>query len=255
MTIDINQLLEISKEAGEAILKIYESTIDVDYKEDKSPLTDADRASNQVIVDGLKKYYPEVPIISEEIKNDQYETRKDWDWCFIVDPLDGTKEFIKRNGEFTTNIALIHKGVPVAGVVHVPVTNEYYFNNIGEAAKYQKDGGETKTLSIQQPGETVVIMGSRSHMNDDTMAFVEEQKKNYKEVEFISAGSSLKLVKVASGEAHMYPRFAPTMEWDTAAGQAVVEAAGGKVYRHPEMTPLRYNKENLLNPHFLVTVL
>jgi len=252
--INFNTLLEISKKAGEAILKIYETDFEVEYKDDKSPLTAADKAANDVIMEGLEKMNPDIPIISEENKALSYEQRKKWTYCWIVDPLDGTKEFLKRNDEFTVNIALIKNGVPVAGVVYVPVTDEYYYADLQSKAWYKKGDGVAEMIHVKTPSDnSVVIMGSRSHMNEDTEKFVEEQKLRFKNVEFIAAGSSLKLCKVAHGLANLYPRFAPTMEWDTAAGQAVVEAAGGKVLRQPEMTPLLYNKENLLNPYFLAT--
>lgn len=252
--LDFNTVLEIAKNAGKAILKIYETDFEVEYKDDKSPLTAADKAANDVILEGLSGLGLDIPIISEETKALSYEERKNWTYCWIVDPLDGTKEFLKRNDEFTVNIALVKDGIPAAGVVYVPVTDEYYYADLNKKAWYKKGESESKVISVKKPeSDSVVIMGSRSHMNEDTEKFVEEQKSKFKNVEFIAAGSSLKLCKVAQGEAHLYPRFAPTMEWDTAAGQAVVEAANGKVLRHPEMTALLYNKENLLNPYFLVT--
>jgi len=252
--LDIVQLKKIALDAGKAILKIYETDFNVEYKDDKSPLTAADKAANDIIVEGLKKMDGATPIISEEIKAMEFSERKAWDLCWIVDPLDGTKEFLKRNGEFTVNIALIENGKPIAGVVYVPATDEYYYSDGTGKAFYQKSDSEPKQISVKTPGkESVTIMGSRSHMNETTEQFVNDQKTKFDNVEFIAAGSSLKLCKVADGTAHLYPRFAPTMEWDTAAGQAVVEAAGGKVLRHPEMTPLLYNKEDLLNPYFLVT--
>jgi len=252
--LNFNKVLEIARAAGEAIMEIYNTDFAVEYKDDKSPLTAADKAANDIIIAGLEALSLDIPIISEENKNLEYDARKDWTYCWIVDPLDGTKEFLKRNDEFTVNIALVCNGKLEAGVVYVPVTQEFYYAEPTGKAWYKKADGTPETLAVKQPeGDTVIIMGSRSHMNDDTQQFVEAQKKNFKNVEFIAAGSSLKLCKVAQGLAHYYPRFAPTMEWDTAAGQAVVEAAGGKVLRHPEMTPLLYNKEHLLNPYFLVS--
>jgi len=252
--LDFSKVLEIAREAGEAIMKIYRTDFEVEYKDDKSPLTAADKAANDVIIAGLKNLDLDIPIISEENKTIDYADRKDWTYCWIVDPLDGTKEFLKRNDEFTVNIALVHNGKLEAGVVYVPVTHEFYYAEPNGKAWYKRGDDIATNISVQKPeGDTAVIMGSRSHMNEETEQFVEEQKQKFKNVEFIAAGSSLKLCKVAQGLAHFYPRFAPTMEWDTAAGQAVVEAAGGKVLRHPEMTSLLYNKENLLNPHFLVS--
>lgn len=253
MSFKIEVLKEIAFKAGAAILEVYGTDFDVEQKDDKSPLTAADKAANDIIMAGLKEMDASIPIISEEIKNMPYSERKDWGACWIVDPLDGTKEFLKRNGEFTVNIAYIVDGKPEQGVVYVPVTDEYYFAD-AEGAWYQKGSEDPMKINAAHPdGDTVVIMGSRSHMNEETEKFVEEQKTKFANVDFIAAGSSLKLCKVAKGEAHLYPRFAPTMEWDTAAGQAVVEKAGGKVLRHPEMVPLLYNKEDLLNPYFLVT--
>jgi len=252
--LDFSKVLEIAEEAGEAIMKIYRTDFKVEYKDDKSPLTAADKAANDVIIAGLKNLDLDIPIISEENKTIEYADRKDWTYCWIVDPLDGTKEFLKRNDEFTVNIALVNNGKLEGGVVYVPVTEEFYYAEPNGKAWYKRGDNIATSISAQKPeGDTVVIMGSRSHMNEETEQFVEEQKQKFKNVEFIAAGSSLKLCKVAQGLAHFYPRFAPTMEWDTAAGQAVVEAAGGKVLRHPEMTPLLYNKENLLNPYFLVS--
>ena len=250
--IDINEIIAISKDAGKAILEVYGEEFTVDVKEDKSPLTAADKNANAVIEAGLLKSYPNIPILSEETKAEEFSIRKDWDFFWLVDPLDGTKEFIKRNGEFTVNIALIHKGRPVLGVIYVPVTEKVFYATKGKGS-FCIENGETRKL--QKAGITdgkISIAASRSHLNEDTQAFVEEKKKDY-EVNFISAGSSLKFCLVAEGKAHFYPRFAPTMEWDTGAGQIIAEESGATVTQHGSNKALEYNKENLLNPYFLVS--
>ena len=249
---DIKRICEIAILAGNAILEIYEQDFDVEFKDDDSPLTMADKKANDIIINELNKFYPEIPIISEEIKNLDYQVRKDWSRCWLVDPLDGTKEFIKKNGEFTVNIALIETGRPILGVVHVPVEAKTYFG-VKDDGAYLSIGGTTEQIKTRHHDNgSIIIVGSRSHTNELTAQFVEEKKRNYEKVDFLSAGSSLKFCLIAEGKADLYPRFGPTMEWDTAAGQAVVEAAGGKVLRYPEMTMLDYNKENLLNPFFMV---
>jgi len=254
LSIDIEKIIEISKEAGRATLQIYETDFKVDYKEDESPLTAADEASNDVIVKALSELYPDIPIISEEIKNLEYDERKEWNLCWVVDPLDGTKEFLKRNGEFTINIALVENGKAILGVIYVPVKDVTYYNEVNGKAFKQEGAEAPYEINVKSAtGDSISLVGSRSHLNEDTEKFIEEKKKEFANVDFVAAGSSLKFCLVAEGTAHVYPRFAPTMEWDTAAGQAIAVAAGAKVLRHPEMTPLTYNKENLLNPYFLVT--
>ncbi len=252
-TININHIIEIAQKAGAAILEIYEQPFEVESKADESPLTTADKASNQIIVDALEQFYSNIPIISEENKQTDYETRQSWEYCWMVDPLDGTKEFIKKNGEFTVNIALIHKGKSILGVVYVPVKNITYYATEGQGAF--KIEGDNAPVQIKAIGadtvETVRICASRSHLNDDTKTYVESCKEKYANVELISAGSSLKFCLVAEGKAHIYPRFAPTMEWDTAAAHIVTTESGATISQ-PDGQPLVYNKENLLNPYFLV---
>ena len=248
-------------EAGEAILKVYATNFDVEVKGDQSPLTLADKNANTVINGYLQK--TEFPIISEENRQLDFSERKSWESCWIVDPLDGTKEFIKRNGEFTVNIALVTKGNPILGVIYVPVSKTLYFTK-EDASKAYKLILESEAISVesiflnaseilpaQNSAEVIKIVGSRSHLNADTERFISEIEKENK-VEIVSKGSSLKFCLVAEGEAHIYPRYAPTMEWDTAAGQAICQAAGVKVIDNSTQRPLRYNKENLLNPYFLV---
>ncbi|MEO0472500.1 MAG: 3'(2'),5'-bisphosphate nucleotidase CysQ, partial [Bacteroidota bacterium] len=194
---------------------------------------------------------PGVPIISEETRALPYEERKDWEWFWLVDPLDGTKEFIKRNGEFTVNIALIEGNHVVMGCVHVPVKGDTYYAAKGEGAFVKKgeaapEGIEAAALDMNASGLRLVC--SRSHMSKE----VEEYVSQFKDPELVSMGSSLKLLMVAQGQADIYPRLAPTMEWDTGAAQIIVEEAGGTVINHHTNTPVVYNKENLLNPHFIV---
>ena len=243
----------IAQDAGAAILDIYNNATDfgVEQKADDSPLTLADQASNQVIVDGLEALSFQAPIISEENKQVAYEERKDYNYFWLVDPLDGTKEFIKRNGEFTVNIALVQGNEVVFGVVYVPVSGQLYWAAQGQGA-YRKEGTENIRLqaasfSLQDAGLKVVA--SRSHLNPETQSFVDQLNAP----ELVSKGSSLKLLLVAAGEAHLYPRLAPTMEWDTAAAQIVVEEAGGQVIQAASGQKVIYNKENLLNPHFIVS--
>lgn len=254
--------IQASVKAGDEILKIYNGEHAIEYKADKSPLTEADKNANHIINGYLQQ--TTIPIISEENKQISYDERKKWNECWIVDPLDGTKEFIKRNGEFTVNIALVRNQKPVLGVIYVPVTKELYFGIVDEqkACKIVVNGYENISAIIENalqvnPAEKDVekirIAGSRSHMNEDTSYFIEELKAEYKEIEVISKGSSLKFCLVAEGKADVYPRFAPTMEWDTAAGQAICEAAGLKVISKETGDSLLYNKENLLNPSFLVS--
>ncbi|NNC94757.1 MAG: 3'(2'),5'-bisphosphate nucleotidase CysQ [Chitinophagales bacterium] len=252
---DLEQIIEIAKDAGKEILNVYDKDFEVDYKDDKSPLTEADKKSNDAIVDALKKAFPEVPIISEEMKEVPFEERNRWDLFWMVDPLDGTKEFIKKNGEFTVNIALVENGIPVAGVVYVPVRDEVYFGKKGEKSfKIGKDGARSELSSGKhyKDLDSIKVVASRSHLSDAVVEFVDELKEKGKKVEFISAGSSLKICLVAEGLADVYPRFGPTMEWDTAAAHAVAEYAGRKVLNAENFTALKYNKENLLNPWFIV---
>lgn len=256
MQLDITKLAEqigkIAQDAGAAILAIYESDEDfgVEQKADNSPLTKADQAANKVIVEGLQTLPFQAPIVSEENKMVPYAERKHYHYFWMVDPLDGTKEFIKRNGEFTVNIALVKKDQVVFGVVYVPVTGELFWAAKHQGA-FQFDGSVHTPLSAAQFRMTdanLKVVASRSHLNDDTQIFVDQLT----EPTLVSKGSSLKLLLVAAGDAHLYPRLAPTMEWDTAAAQIIVEEAGGQVLQADNGQPVVYNKENLLNPHFIV---
>ena len=250
-------------EGGAAIMEIYaKDDLGVEYKEDQSPLTLADKKCNDVINSYLIKTVH--PIISEENRQLEFEERKDWDTCWIVDPLDGTKEFVKRNGEFTVNIALVQKGKPLLGVIYVPDTKELYVADVGKnkAGKFILDQHEVIVENLDMDTnrigpkstdtELVRVVGSRSHMNEATETFVSSLSEVYEKVDIVSKGSSLKFCLVAEGKADVYPRFAPTMEWDTAAGQAICEAVGLQVISKETDQPLLYNKENLLNPWFIV---
>ncbi len=254
--------IEASLKAGEAIMKVYNTDFDVEVKEDKSPLTIADKNANDIINTFLKP--TAIPIISEENKQIDYSTRKTWSSCWIVDPVDGTKEFIKRNGEFTVNIALVDDGKPRLGVIYVPANKILYFGDVINRQGYKAQLSDHNTsieevLNLIEPLQPktktneLEIVGSRSHMNDETLAFVNNLQKEGHEVSIVSKGSSLKFCLVAEGNADIYPRFAPTMEWDTAAGQAICNAVGIEVISKETDQPLAYNKENLLNPWFLVS--
>jgi len=248
--------------AGKAILEVYDTGFEVEMKEDQSPLTTADKKSHTIIDHALQK--TGIPVLSEEGKNIPYAERKNWDLLWIVDPLDGTKEFIKRNGEFTVNIALVENGRPILGVIYVPVSDVLYFassdvgsNKIEEVKRFSDPDWNTliknaSLLPLNSSKSRYTVVGSRSHMNQETQRFTALKKEKHGEIEIISKGSSLKFCMIAEGKADVYPRFAPTSEWDTAAGQAIVECAGGSVTLTDEKTPLIYNKENILNPEFIV---
>jgi len=245
----LTNIIDISKQAGDAIMTVYNSDdFNVQLKSDDSPLTKADIAANDIIVAALTKLTPDIPILSEESAKAPYETRKHWTKFWLVDPLDGTKEFVKRNGEFTVNIALIENGNPILGVVYAPVLDTTYSaaNGIGAfKQEANKPAQEIKTADYRN--QKLKVVASRSHAGPDLQAFLDKLG----DYDVISMGSSLKLCLVAEGAAHLYPRLGPTMEWDTAAAHAVVNAAGGQV-ENLEKEPLQYNKENLLNPYFMV---
>jgi 3'(2'), 5'-bisphosphate nucleotidase len=253
--INIETLLDIAHQAGDAIMEIYNRDFTVEYKDDKSPLTDADKKSNTVILEGLKKYYPDIPFISEENKLVSYEERKNWNRFWLIDPIDGTKEFIKQNGEFTVNIALIEDGVPVIGIVGVPAQDKTYYGVKGEGSfkvESLKSKVQISNSTHYSIKSKVIVVASRSHLSEETLQFVERLKAEGKEVDFLSSGSSLKFCLVAEGAADVYPRFGPTMEWDTGAAHAVALYAGKNVINTETGKPLAYNKENLLNPYFIV---
>ncbi|MFK7949411.1 MAG: 3'(2'),5'-bisphosphate nucleotidase CysQ [Saprospiraceae bacterium] len=245
------EVVKIAEAAGERIMEIYNAAegIVYDKKTDNSPLTQADTQGNQIICDALNKLDVQFPIISEENKLLSYDERKDYNHFWLVDPLDGTKEFIKRNGEFTVNIALVKGQHPVMSVVLAPALNEMYWAVKGLGAFLIKDG-ETTQLNANEfrmDDDGLGVVCSRSHLNQETQDFIDKLSNPTK----VSTGSSLKFLILAKGGAHVYPRIAPTMEWDTAAAQMILEAAGGKVVRYDNEEPLLYNKENLLNPYFV----
>lgn len=263
----MNQLTtEVSKiclTAGQAILDIYQTADpEVDYKQDQSPLTAADRESHRVIADALSQLdlpgHP-LPILSEEGTDISYDERAAWDSFWLIDPLDGTKEFIKKNGEFTVNIALIVHKIPVWGMVYVPVKDTLYWG--GEDGAWKQERASAPDAASAAPIRAaaytgtgpVNVVASRSHLNEETKQYIDAVEQTFGSIEMTNAGSSIKLCLVAEGAAHVYPRFAPTAEWDTAAADAVCRAAGARVISRGTGQPLEYNKEDILNPWFLVS--
>ena len=250
-------------EAGKEIMNVYSQDFKTVYKTDKSPLTEADLVSNKVLVAYLEQ--TGIPIISEEHEQATYAIRKTWQRCWIIDPLDGTKEFIKKNGEFTVNVALVENGITVFGVIYVPAFHELYYTDATKTNAYKSHIATTEHLEAllfkvqdkitpSKPSKAFVnVVASKSHINDATLTFIDDLKSTYNTITTLSKGSSLKFCLVAEGKADIYPRFAPTMEWDTAAGQAICEAVGVHVIDMETKKSLLYNRENLLNNHFLVT--
>lgn len=247
-SINIEDIKQIALTAGVEIMKIYKKDFSVEYKDDKSPLTEADKVANEIICSELSKLYPHIPIISEENKQTDYEVRKEWEYYWCIDPIDGTKEFIKKNDEFTVNIALIHKNTPVLGVVYAPALHEMYSAKQNQGAF--KDGHKLPMYINNNPKEKLSVVASKSHLSSETQEFIDNL--DTKEISQISKGSSLKLCMIATGEADIYPRLAPTMEWDTAAADTIVREAGRMTYQFENNKPMVYNKENLLNPWFVV---
>jgi 3'(2'), 5'-bisphosphate nucleotidase len=267
MIIEEKQLLFDAVKAailgGNEILDVYGQEFDVEFKDDKSPLTLADRRAHTSICYALASNG--LPVLSEEGKNIPFEIRKDWKAFWMVDPLDGTKEFIKRNGEFTVNIALIRDGVPVIGVILVPVTGLLYFASVSAGAfKIAIDDFLFKEINDLISSSTSIpdrdynrkftVVASRSHMSAETQSFIEKLRISEPGLECVSIGSSLKLCLIAEGKADIYPRFGPTMEWDTAAGQAILEIAGGKMIIAQSGVRMQYNKPDLLNPWFIASM-
>ncbi|NOU59253.1 3'(2'),5'-bisphosphate nucleotidase CysQ [Marinifilum caeruleilacunae] len=257
------EAISASLQAGQEILKVYQSEdFEVQLKSDNTPLTIADQRAHNKIVSILERL--EIPILSEEGEHLPYAERQKWEHCWIVDPLDGTKEFIKRNDEFTVNIALIDKARPVAGVIYVPVLKQLYFADL-ELGAYRIDNVEnwnhdldslverSLKLPLMHRREEIIVVGSRSHMNDQTKQFIDGLKQDNDQVKLLSRGSSLKLCMIAEGEADVYPRFGPIMEWDVAAGHAIVSASGGKMLEFETKEEVRYNKNDLMSPHFVCT--
>lgn len=261
MNKNLKTAITAALEAGKVILEIYKSEdFEVELKGDNSPLTKADVASHNVIMSYLSK--TDIPVLSEEGKTIPYANRKDWNQLWIVDPIDGTKEFIKRNGEFTVNIALIENQKTILGVIFVPVIGDLYFSTL-EMGSFKVSlnldnyninalSDEVEKLPLEREDKTFTIVASRSHMSLETEVYVNEMREKHGAVNLISKGSSLKLCMVAEGQADCYPRFAPTMEWDTAAGQAICEHAGFEVIDCNTKEQMLYNREELLNASFLV---
>ena len=245
----LEQLVDISRRAGLEILEWYGGDMGITRKSDDSPLTRADLASHELITAELSSRWPDIPILSEESADIPWETRQNWQQYWLVDPLDGTKEFINHNGEFTVNIALIRDHQPIMGIVHVPVTDTSYFGARGSGAWCQRDHAAARNIEVRLPAmQPAVIVGSRSHANPELASQLQRLGPH----ELTSMGSSLKFCHIAEGKADFYPRLGPTCEWDTAAAQAVVEAAGGRVVKI-NGSALDYNrKEVYLNPHFFV---
>ena len=255
--IDIQDIVKIAKDAGKAIMEIYNQDFGVEFKSDNTPLTIADRKANEIIVTALNQLpvnsflQQNIPILSEEGRNVPFDERKNWEYFWLIDPLDGTKEFIKKNGEFTINIALIYKDVPIIGVVYSPALNVCYWAKRNEGAF--KDG-EKLPIKANRQKDVYKIVASRSHMSNETKDFIEAIDTD-KEKVIISIGSSLKICLVAEGEANIYPRLSPTMEWDTAAAHAIVNESNALFNKYIKNGPYQkhlYNKKNLLNDWFVV---
>ena len=239
-------VIKIADEASEKVLRIYQSDFTVSYKEDESPITAADVASHEIIVKGLRSLSRDIPILSEEGTQADWDERKQWRRFWLVDPIDGTKEFTQRSGEFTVNIALIEDGEPVMGVVTAPALKEAFWGVKGECAHKRDRTGRIHRIRVAEPQATKRVVASKNHMNDETRAFIKALGAH----KTIQAGSSLKFCRIAEGHADIYPRMGPTSEWDTAAAHAVLLAAGGNVHTL-EGQPLQYGKEDVLNPYFI----
>ena len=246
---DISKINNIVYKAGNAILDIYDTSFEVEIKSDDSPLTQADKNSHLVIELGLNTLFPNIPILSEEGRNIPYSERKKWDIFWLIDPLDGTKEFVKRNGEFTVNIALIKDNYPVFGSVYAPYKKELFWASEGLGAWKSINKNIDKPIKTLKSNKNTRIVISRSHPNEKVIDYISQ----YNEYELIRMGSSLKLCCIADGKADIYPRLGPTSEWDIGAAQCIVEQAGGSVLEYPSNNRLRYNKENILNPFFIVS--
>ena len=251
----INGVIDVARQAGFAIMEVYKTEFDIDTKEDKrgdeiyrSPVTEADKRAHIIIMEGLEKLTPDIPLLSEEGQEISFEERSKWGVYWLVDPLDGTKEFIKKNDEFTVNIALLENNQPVFGVVYAPALNTLYFGS-SEKGSFKSNKGDTFTpISVNsQVTNPVQIAVSRSHPSLKMNSFISQFDK----YDLHPMGSSLKICSVSDGTVHFYPRLGPTMEWDTAASHAIIRAAGGELIKFGTSKPLEYNKEDLLNPKFI----
>lgn len=256
--IEIKYIINIAAKAGNAIMEIYNKGFDITYKKDKSPITEADKRANEIICSNLRKIYPEIPLFSEENNNIPYKIRNQWNYYWLIDPLDGTKEFIKKNGEFTVNIALMNKDRPIKGVIYAPALNLLYYAESGKGA-YRIDKNKQKCkLPIDnfKSDDTIKVVYSKSHSSVETENFIDDLYKKYSKIMLLSIGSSLKICQVAEGTADIYPRFAATMEWDIAAGDVIASESRKKLipYKDGKLLDcsMRYNKENLTNCWFVV---
>ena len=244
----LEDLIDISRKAGNEILDVYKASFEITLKEDLSPLTDADRRANAVITSMLESLYPEIPILSEEGKKINYEDRSDWNLFWLVDPLDGTKEFVKRNGEFTVNIALIKDGLPIAGIVYAPTKETYWYGAEGLGSYKMSENFPPIRISVENNIDSPIrIVSSRSHPSPKLELYL----SRFDDYEMVNMGSSLKICLVADSSAHIYPRLGPTMEWDSGAGHAVLKFAGGELIDRETGKELMYNKEILKNPDFI----
>lgn len=241
-------VIKVADEASEKVFHIYQSDFSVDYKEDSSPITAADIASHEIIVRGLRNISQDIPVLSEEGKDIPWEERRQWRRFWLVDPVDGTKDFTQRTGEFTVNIAMIEDGQPVMGVVIAPALKEAYWGVVGEGAHKRDRTGKVHRIRVADPKDSKRVVASKNHLNEETSSFIDKLGNH----ELIQAGSSLKFCRIAEGHADIYPRLGPTSEWDTAAAQAVLVAAGGSV-NTLDGKPLRYGKEDILNPNFVAS--
>lgn len=252
MDFRVDDLIELTRRAGDAIMRVYETDFDVEHKSDESPLTKADLAAHRVIADGLRELTPGTPILSEESIPPPYDERRTWSRYWLVDPLDGTKEFVNRNGEFTVNIALIEDGRPTFGLVGVPVQRKIYVGDVGAGTCRCHEAGGVRELSGRpmRDGQTVTVVASRSHGGERLEDYLGELAGIFPGVDRTPVGSSLKLCILAEGAADLYPRLGPTSEWDIGAAHAVLAAAGGDVW-NVTGDPIEYNKEQFLNPEFI----
>ena len=244
----IQSVIKIAKQAGLVIMDVYKTNFQIHIKNDKSPVTEADTKANQIIDDGLLKITPDIPILSEEGQDIPFEERSKWESFWLVDPLDGTKEYIKKNDEFTVNIAYMQNNLPVFGVVYAPALDELYWGSVEKGAYKSIAGDSFNPIRVQsQLSNPVQLATSRSHPSPKMDKFLAQ----FGTVDLHPMGSSLKICSVADGRVHFYPRLGPTMEWDTGASHAVIKAAGGEIIKYGTNKPLEYNKEDLLNPEFI----
>ena len=247
--IDIHDIISIATNAGNAIMNIYnqsDKAMEIEYKDDNSPLTRADKESHSIICSSLKSLFPEIPVLSEEGSDIPYLNRKNWKQFWLIDPIDGTKEFIKKNGEFTVNIALIDNNSPVLGVVYAPVLQKYWYGS--KKGSYVIEKNKKRRISInQKTNQTIKIVASRSHSSQ----FLNQFLNHFKNYQLVNMGSSIKICLVAEGKADIYPRLAPTMEWDTAAAHAVLKYANGSLLDLSTQTEMAYNRENMRNSFFI----